>query len=251
MESIFKCPKCSFEGNAQFTECPKCGIVISKFIQKEHKEAEKQSHINNINQSHELAGLVDSQKLFISQRLERAEVWLGLETRNRYTINFNLFEATEMRTSIGAILSRLFMGNLRPFTMEILNREGINALSLERPFRFYFHKLEIFHASGELLGTVRRRFGILRRHYIIFDAFDREVFTLFGPILHPWTFKIYQNGMENGKITKKWSGLFKEVFSKADDFGVEFPNKADITQKALLMGAVFLIDFVHFEKPNN
>ncbi|MBF0227547.1 MAG: scramblase [Desulfobacterales bacterium] len=205
--------------------------------------------MSKLNKSHELAGLVDCQKLFISQRLERAEVWLGIETRNRYTINFNLFEAAEMSTSIGAILSRLFIGNLRPFTMEIYNRDGQKALSLERPFRFYFHKLEIYHANGELLGTVRRRFGILRRHYIIFDAFDRELFTLLGPILHPWTFNIFQKGIENGKITKKWSGLFKEAFSKADNFGVEFPNKAGTTQKALLMGAVFLIDFVHFEKP--
>lgn len=238
-------------GNSQFTECPNCGIIVSKFILKERKDAENRFHINQINQSHELTGLTDCRKLFIRQRLERAEVWLGLETRNRYSINFNLFEAAEMSTSIGAILSRLFIGNWRPFSMKILNREGITALTLERPFKFYFHKLEIFHANGELLGSVQRCFRILRRQYIVYDAFDQEVFTLIGPILHPWTFKIFQNGIEDGKITKKWSGLFKETFSKADDFGVEFPVKADTTQKTLLIGAVFLIDFVHFEKPNN
>ncbi|MBU1565510.1 MAG: hypothetical protein KJ630_07765 [Proteobacteria bacterium] len=91
--------------------------------------------------------------------------------------------------------------------------------------------------------------SLAARHYIIYDAFDREVFTLFGPILHPWTFVILQNGVEHGRITKKWSGFFKETFSKADDFWLEFPCKADTIQKALLMGAVFLIDFVHFERP--
>jgi len=250
LESTSKCPKCDFVGSANFSECPKCGIIVSKFIERQRQEAEKHAHIGEMNRSYELAGLADSRKLHIRQQVEQAEVWLGLETRNRYTINFNLFEAAEMSTSMGAILSRLFMGNWRPFTMEILNREGQTALSLERPFRFYFHELDIFHANGELLGTVRRQFGILRRHYAIYDAFDREIFTLTGPILHPWTFKIRQNGLEDGKITKKWSGLFKETFSKADDFGVEFPRMADTTQKALLMGAVFLIDFVHFEKPN-
>jgi uncharacterized protein YxjI len=215
------------------------------------KEAQKKADIDHINQSYELAGLSDSRKLFIKQQLEKAEVWLGFETRNRYSINNGLFYAAEMSTSMGAIFSRLFMANWRPFTMEIQNQASNTALTLERPFRFYFHELEIFHANGELIGTVKRQFGILRRHYVIYDAHDREVFTLFGPLLHPWTFKIFQNGREAGKITKQWSGLFKEVFSKADNFDVEFPSDANTTQKALLMGAIFLIDFVHFEKPKN
>lgn len=250
METTSRCPKCGFSGTDRFSECPKCGIVVSKFIQREKRESEKQSHIEQLNQSYELAGLKDSRKLFVRQQIERVEVWFGLETRNRYTINSGLFDAAEMSTSVGAILSRLFLANWRPFRMEILNRNGRTALELERPFRFFFHKLEIFHANGEILGTVVRRFGIVRRHYIIRDAFEREVFTLFGPVFHPWTFRILQNGREIGKITKKWSGFFKETFSKADDFGVEFPPHADIAQKALLMGAVFLIDFVHFETPN-
>lgn len=250
MKSTYQCPKCAFTGSTEFTDCPGCGVIVSKFIQREREKAEKKAQAGKANSSYELAGLNDSRKLLIRQRVEKVEVWLGLETRNRYSINSNLFEATEMSTSIGAVLSRLFIGNWRPFTIEINNREGRTALTLERPFRFYFHELEIFQATGELIGTVRRRFGIIRRHYIIYDAFDREVFTLLGPLLHPWTFNIFQNGIEDGKITKKWSGLFKETFSKADDFSVEFPMNADTIQKTLLMGAVFLIDFVHFEKPN-
>ena len=39
----------------------------------------------------------------------------------------------------------------------------------------------------------------------------------------------------------------KEGFTDADNFGVEFPNEWDIRLKALFLGAVFLIDFVHFE----
>lgn len=77
------CPKCAFVGNTPFTECPQCGIIISKFIEKQHKEAQKQDHINKINQSHELAGLTESRELFVRQQMESAEVWFGFETRNR------------------------------------------------------------------------------------------------------------------------------------------------------------------------
>ena len=107
--------------------------------------------------------------------------------------------------------------------------------------------MEIFDAKGELLGTIQKRFGLVRRIYSIIDAAGQEVFQLFGPFLHPWTFNVKVDGREIGKITKKWSGLMKEAFSDADNVAITFPADLDVRAKALLLGAVFLIDFVHFE----
>jgi hypothetical protein len=53
--------------------------------------------------------------------------------------------------------------------------------------------------------------------------------------------------LEIGKITKKWSGLLKETFSDADNFGIQFPRNCDVKLKAILMGALFLIDMLYFE----
>ena len=39
----------------------------------------------------------------------------------------------------------------------------------------------------------------------------------------------------------------KEGFTDADHFGVMFPAEWDVELKARFLGAVFLIDFVHFE----
>ncbi len=57
--------------------------------------------------------------------------------------------------------------------------------------------------------------------------------------------------MEQGRITKKWRGLAKEAFSDADNFGVTFPRDWEPSTKAIFLGAVFLIDFVHFENKGN
>jgi hypothetical protein len=78
-----------------------------------------------------------------------------------------------------------------------------------------------------------------------------KLFDLFGPLLHPWTFNIQENGRELGMIQKKWSGLLKEGFSDADNFGVTFPRDWPVEKKTLALGAVFLIDFVHFEDKGN
>ena len=52
-------------------------------------------------------------------------------------------------------------------------------------------------------------------------------------------------------IQKKWSGLAKEAFTDADNFGVTFPPDWPVEKKTLALGAVFLIDFVHFEDKGN
>ena len=44
-----------------------------------------------------------------------------------------------------------------------------------------------------------------------------------------------------GQIRKQWSGIVKEMFTDADNFGITFPMDLDVNIKATLLGAVFLI----------
>ena len=44
-----------------------------------------------------------------------------------------------------------------------------------------------------------------------------------------------------GKISKQWTGLIKEHFTDADNFGINFPMDLDVNVKATLLGACFLI----------
>ncbi len=187
--------------------------------------------------------------LVVSQKKEWGEIVTGFETRNRYTVSDasgnRLYVAAEER---GSTLLRLFLKALRPFTVVVLNDDGQTVLRVTRPFRFYFHRAEIVDRQGRSLGVIERRFSILRRIYAVSDMSGHEIFQLFGPILHPWTFEIRNAGVEYGQITKKWSGLLKEGFTDADNFGVTFAAEWGVEVKALILGAVFLIDFVHFEK---
>ena len=132
-----------------------------------------------------------------------------------------------------------------------MDLQGKTVLRLVRPFRFFLHRLDIYDGSDNLLGSIQRRFSLLRRIYSVLDRLGTELFQLFGPILQPWTFNITRGNHEIGKIVKRWSGLLKEVFTDADNFGVVLPQDLDISHKALVLGAVFLIDFVHFETRGN
>ena len=66
-------------------------------------------------------------------------------------------------------------------------------------------------------------------------------------------FRVYlaDGATEIGKISKQWAGFFNEAFTDYDIFGINFPKDLEVTKKALLLGATFLIDYNFFEKSGN
>jgi uncharacterized protein YxjI len=190
--------------------------------------------------------------LIITQSKEWGEILTDFETKNKYVVrNENGGELYYAAEEGGSIILRWFLKALRPFTVVVLNTDNKVLMRVKRPFRFYFHEATVVDASGESIGRLSKRFSIIRKKYSVFNSADKEVYQLFGPLFRPWTFIIKSDGEEFGKITKKWSGLLTESFTDADNFGIEFPITWDVKLKALFLGAVFLIDFVHFEDKSN
>ena len=59
------------------------------------------------------------------------------------------------------------------------------------------------------------------------------------------------DGDEIGKVAKQFSGVARELITDADNFSVSFPLDLDVKIKAVLFGAVFLIDMMFFEDTND
>ena len=150
-----------------------------------------------------------------------------------------------------SFLKRIFLGPLRPFTAHVIDLQSQGMLmEVRRPWRWFFHTVEVHGAHGERIGSIVRRWSWLRRIYTVYDAQGQEVATLFGPLLRPWTFEVHRPGenVEIGMIQKRWSGMLKEMFTDADNFWVELDRVEDPTLRALLFSATVLIDVVHFER---
>ncbi len=205
-----------------------------------------------MNQGTTMRALESAGGLAVSQKKEWGEILTSFEGSNKYVVSdergTELFYAVEEG---GSVIARLFLKAYRPFAIRVLNRRGETLLTIQRPFRFYFHTAQIFDGSGRQIGTLQRHFSVVRRLYSVLSTSGNKLFDLFGPLLHPWTFEIVEGGRQRGKIQKKWTGLAKEAFTDADNFGVTFPSDWPVEQKTLALGAVFLIDFVHFENKGN
>lgn len=90
----------------------------------------------------------------------------------------------------GSTIARWFLKSLRPFEIMVRTLDNLDVLRVARPFRFYFHELEVFDANNIHIGTIERQFSLLRRIYTVFDSLGQESYQPYGQILHPWIFEI-------------------------------------------------------------
>jgi uncharacterized protein YxjI len=203
-----------------------------------------------------LAVFAKTSRLSVRQRKRWLEILTSFDSRNTYVVYDErgnpVFNVQEQGHGIINFFKRVFLGAYRPFTahVEDLSGEHGHMLTLQRPFRLIFHRLEVRDKQGKLLGAIQRRWTWIRRKYEVEGPTGEILCTLFGPIFRPWTFEIHMPGsdVEIGVVQKKWSGLLKEAFTEADNFWVELDRVEDPALKALLFSATVLIDAVHFER---
>ena len=249
--STRNCPKCGTECATQAAECPSCQIIFGKFADVEDRRNEAIEDGKCIGDGHSIERLALVDRLLVKQQFERLEAWTSWEVANAYSVLDGLGNVLFYVAEESGTLGRQLLKCMRPFTMHVTTPDGRELLTLRRPYRFYFTEINVHDANGLHLGTVRKRFSLINRRYDLVVAASRNEYEIFGPFFRPWTFGIRKDGVEQGTIRKKWSGALREIFTDADTFGVEFPRELDIRAKAVFLGAVFLIDFMHFEDNND
>lgn len=202
---------------------------------------------------HDLAGaFAGFQRLTVRQRKRWLEILTSFELKNQYEVYDQtqrpVLHVREEGAGFWSFLKRVFLGPARPFTASVTDPSGARVLvTLVRPFRFVFHRLEVQGPGGAPLGAIQKKWSWIRRIYHVEDARGQVVAELFGPILKPWTFEIRVRGQARGAIRKRWSGWGKEIFTDADNFGVELAN-LEPELKLLAFAATVLVDVVHFER---
>ena len=200
--------------------------------------------------SHSLSLIQNKSAFSVRQKRELLEVFTGFEPKSKYEISTTDGEtvafAVEISKGFLGFLMRLSLKAARPFTIQAVTGTGELLFKAVRPWTWFFARMEVFNGAGALVGTIQRRFHLLRR-YDVTAADGRFVGQLQGPLFKPWTFRLMRDEVEVGKITKKWSELLKEAFTDADNFGVELGASLNGDDRLILLGATFLIDAAHFE----
>ncbi len=198
-----------------------------------------------------IPALINENSLVVKQKKELLEL-VGFETRNKYSIEKHdgtpIAFAAEDGKGLGAILFRHFLGHWRSFSITIFDTARSKVITAEHPFRFLFSRLIVKDQSGKTIGAIQQRFSIFHKSFDIVNESNQVVLTTRAPIWKPWTFPINKDEVEEAIILKRWSGLFKEAFTDADQFTINFHSKKlNLKERQLILAATLLIDLVYFE----
>ncbi|XP_055623905.1 phospholipid scramblase 2-like isoform X2 [Toxorhynchites rutilus septentrionalis] len=208
--------------------------------------------------------LTSIDQLLVHQKVELLEAFTGFEAANKYTVKNTIGQKVYWAVEDTDCCTRNCCGPARPFDMKILDYYQNEVLHFYRPLRCQsccfpccLQSMEVSAPPGNVIGTVEQNWSILKPQFSIKDQAGSTVLKIEGPfctfnMCGDVEFKVVTNdGRHVGKISKQWSGLVREAFTDSDHFGINFPMDLDVRVKATLLGALFLIDYMFFEKPGN
>lgn len=192
----------------------------------------------------------------IRQKMERLEVWTGLQARNQYTLESQdgMGVAVEEGTGAAAFLARQFMRTMAALRVTLHDARHNPMVELKRPFTWVpwlgsVTSVAVYGAQE--LGAVRQEFSLLGGRYTLLDSRGRAWATVTRNKLGMgWTFVLADpSGRPLGRIEKHWSGLLKEALSEADNLSLTLEGRAfSSAEKAVALCAALLMDFNHFER---
>lgn len=206
--------------------------------------------------------LTQIDQLLVKQQVELLEAFTGFETNNKYKILNSMGQQVFFAAEDTDCCTRQCCGPARPFEMKILDNLQREVIHLTRPLRcsscFFpccLQEIEVQSPPGTVLGYCSQEWSICIPKFEIQNAQRETVLRIEGPfcqcnICGDVEFQVLSADGQNqvGKISKQWSGLAKEMFTDADNFGITFPMDLDVTTKAVVLGSCFLIDFMFFEQ---
>lgn len=146
---------------------------------------------------------------------------------------------------------RLVMNNhWFPTVVNVYEREGTPpVLSIHRGVAIFRPKVHVT-AGGRELGYFRAKALSIGPSFRIFDMQDREIGSVKGD-WKGWNFQLLGiGGEELGRVTKKWAGFGKELFTNADTYVISLSDAAAGNRETaqLLLAAGLAIDTVFKEK---
>ncbi|MBN3326794.1 PLS1 scramblase, partial [Atractosteus spatula] len=205
--------------------------------------------------------LAQIDQLLIHQKLEVVEVLLGWESNNKYDIKNSLGQQVFYAAEENDCCNRNFCGPLRSFTIRILDNFGQEILTVTRPLKCgscccpcCLQELEVQAPPGTPIGYIVQNWHPFLPKFTILNERKEPVLKIVGPFCDckccsdvNFEVKSLDESSTVGRISKQWTGFFREAFSDADNFGIQFPMDLDVKIKAVMIGACFLIDFMFFE----
>jgi uncharacterized protein YxjI len=192
-------------------------------------------------------GLLSQPALVINQKMKLFEL------RNEFAIldgnGERIGSVTQVNQSLLTKLLRIFSDAdvMLPVTLEVSDAAGTPVLHIHKPwFRI---TAKVSRPDGQPIGDVAKQIRLGKTRFAMRDAAGIEVGSVIAENWRARDFRIEdRNGIEVARISKKWRGLARELFTDADTYAVELPPTLSDPLRSLAAATALAIDTIMKQK---
>lgn len=134
---------------------------------------------------------------------------------------------------------------MTPFDIQIKTPQGESIVSIQRGISFLISDVKVYDELNHHIGGFKQKFLSIGGAFDVLDQTGQKVCSLKGKWTG-WDFKFLQGETELAHVSKKWSGLGKELFTSADTYVLEIADSVapEAKERLLILAAVMCIDMV-------
>jgi uncharacterized protein YxjI len=134
-----------------------------------------------------------------------------------------------------------------PFHVEVSTPSGEPIVHIRRGVSIFLSKVDVLDGDeeGTRIGGFKQKLFSIGGAFHVLDANDHPICHLKGKWTG-WDFRFIAGNHELARVTKKWSGIGKEMFTSADNYMLSISEHVppDSQIRQLILAAVLCIDMV-------
>ncbi len=134
---------------------------------------------------------------------------------------------------------------MTPFEIILRTISGEPVLIVKRGISLFLSRVDVLDENGNRIGGFKQKFLSIGGAFSVLDANDQPICDLKGKWTS-WDFSFRRGDKEFARVSKKWAGLGRELFTSADNYMISINDDVPMGHpiRILVMAAVMCIDFV-------
>ncbi len=132
-----------------------------------------------------------------------------------------------------------------PFDIHLTDTSGRPILRITRGVSILLSRVSVLDADDVEVGGFKQKLFSVGGAFDVLDKNESVLCSLRGKWTG-WEFKFLAGDTEFARVTKKWAGVGKELFTSADNYVLEISDSVapDSRLRILILAAVLCIDMV-------
>ena len=134
---------------------------------------------------------------------------------------------------------------MTPFDVDVRTPSGEHVLSINRGITLFLSKVDVLDEGDARIGGFQQKLFSIGGAFDVLGSSDDVLCSLKGKWTS-WDFRFLAGDKELARVTKKWTGLGKELFTSADNYVLQIDESVPPNNpvRQLIMAAVLCIDKV-------